>query len=288
MADTGAGGAAPVAGVMGWPVGHSLSPVLHGHWLDRYDLAGHYVPLPVAPARLAQAVRGMVALGMVGANVTVPHKEAVAALVDDLSATARRIGAVNTLIVGPDGRIGGDSTDGYGFMANLDALAPAWPTDRPAVVIGAGGAARAIVDALAERGVPEVRVVNRTQARARALGADLAREATAVVAIGTEALATALDGAGLLVNATTQGMAGQSPLTVDLAPLPADAVVADIVYTPLDTPLLAGAKARGLAVVDGLGMLLHQAVPGFQAWFGQRPTVDAAARAVVLAALARR
>jgi shikimate dehydrogenase len=281
-------GAAPLAGVIGWPIGHSLSPVLHGHWLARYRLAGAYVALPVSPDRLDAALTGLGALGFAGANVTVPHKEAAARLADRPSETVARIGAANTLVIGEDGTIAADSTDGYGFLANLDAGAPDWPADRPAVVIGAGGAARAIVDALQQRGCPEIRVVNRTHERAEALARALAGAAGHVIAVEWVRRSQALDGAGLVVNTTTQGMTGQPPLDLALDALPAGAVVNDIVYAPLETPLLAAARARGLTAVDGLGMLLHQAVPGFAAWFGLRPMVDAAARGAVLAALAGR
>ena len=272
-------GRARLAGVMGWPVGHSRSPRLHGYWLERYRIDGAYVPLAVPPGRLAEALRALPALGFAGCNVTVPHKEAALAAVDDVEAEARSIGAVNTIVVGPDGRLAGRNTDAYGFMAHLRAAAPAWrPAAGPAAVIGAGGAARAVLHALAAAGVPEIRLVNRTPARAEALAAAL----QGPIAVRPWAQrAEALAGAALLVNTTTLGMTGQPAL--DLAPegLAPGAVVYDLVYAPLATPLLQAARAAGLAAVDGLGMLLHQARPGFEAWFGVEPEVDAGLRAFV-------
>ncbi|MBW8729118.1 MAG: shikimate dehydrogenase [Inquilinus limosus] len=229
-----------LAGVIGWPVGHSRSPQLHGHWLARYSIDGAYVPMAVAPERLETALRGLAALGFRGCNVTVPHKEAAMALVDELDPLARRIAAVNTIVVREDGRLFGTNTDGFGFLANLQAGSPGWSAGRgPAVVVGAGGAARAVIVALTDAGAPEIRLANRTRAPAL----DLALDA-----------------------------------------LPADALVNDIVYVPLETPLLAAARARGNPVVDGVGMLLHQARPGFESWFGVAPVVDAALRAAVLGA----
>lgn len=276
-------GSARLAGVIGWPVSHSRSPRLHGHWLARHGLDGAYVPLAVAPENLEIALRGLGALGFAGANVTVPHKEAACALVDDLDPLARRIGAVNTLVVGADGRLSGRNTDAHGFMANLRAGAPDWRGDAPAVVLGAGGAARAVVVGLLDAGVPEVRLTNRTQGRAETMAAELAGDAGTITVIDWSRRGDALDGAGLVVNTTTLGMAGQAALDLDLAPLPLQAVVTDIVYTPLETPLLANGRARGHTVVDGLGMLLHQAVPGFRAWFGIEPVVDDDLRRFVLA-----
>lgn len=271
-------GKAKVAGVMGWPVGHSRSPRLHGYWLERYAIDGAYVPLPVTPENLAPAVRGLAALGFAGANLTIPHKEAVMPLLDAVDETARRIGAVNTIVVGPDGELAGSNTDAYGFIENLRAGAPAWrAVSGPAVIIGAGGAAKAVAVALADAGVPDIRIVNRTEARARALA-----EAIGASTVAWEARRAALDGAALVVNASALGMTGQPPLDLDLSPLPESAVVNDIVYAPLETPLLAAARARGNPVVDGIGMLLHQGRPGFRAWFGVDPAVDDALRDHVL------
>lgn len=269
-------GHARLAGVLGWPVSHSRSPRLHGHWLETLGLDGAYVPLPVHPDRFAPAVRALVDLGFRGANVTIPHKQAAFAVCDVVDASARRAGAVNTLVF-RDGRIEGSNTDGYGFLESVREQAPEWrPQAGPAVVLGAGGAARAIAAALLDAGCPGVTLVNRSRERAEALARDLGGP---VAVAGSPPLRDA----ALLVNATSLGMQGQPPLLLDLAPLPAGGVVADIVYVPLETPLLAAARARGLRAVDGLGMLLHQARPGFEAWFGVAPRVDAALRAVVAA-----
>jgi shikimate dehydrogenase len=281
-------GRAALAGIMGWPVGHSLSPRLHGFWLREHRIDGAYVPLAVPPERLEQALRALPALGFRGVNLTIPHKEPALALVDRTTPAAARIGAVNTVVVGQDGLLG-DNTDGYGFMASLAAGAPDWQARAgPAVLLGAGGAARAIAVALLDAGVPELRLVNRTQARAETLAAQLeevARERGATLALLPWQDAEALAGASLLVNTTSLGMTGEPALEIDLAPLPAAALVTDIVYNPLETGLLAAARARGRPVVDGLGMLLHQARPGFRAWFGVDPVVSDALRATVLAGL---
>jgi shikimate dehydrogenase len=281
-------GRAALAGIMGWPVGHSLSPRLHGFWLREYRIDGAYVPLAVAPDRLEQALRALPAMGFRGANLTIPHKEAGLAAVDRITPAAARAGAVNTVIVEPDGLLG-DNTDGYGFMANLAASAPAWhAADGPAVLLGAGGAARAIAIALIDAGAPELRLVNRTLTRAEALAAqlaDVAHERGTVLTVLPWQDRHALSGACLLVNTTSLGMTGQPPLELDLAAMPARALVTDIVYSPLETGLLATARARGHAVVDGLGMLLHQARPGFRAWFGVDPEVSDALRATVVAGL---
>jgi shikimate dehydrogenase len=281
-------GRAALAGVMGWPVGHSLSPRLHGFWLRQHRIDGAYVPLAVEPDRLEQALRALPAMGFRGVNLTIPHKEPALALVDRITPTAARIGAVNTVIVGQDGLLG-DNTDGYGFIASLAAGAPAWrPGAGPAVLLGAGGAARAIAVALIDAGVPELRLVNRTVARADMLASqlgDAARERGATLTVLHWQDEGALAGTSLLVNTTSLGMTGQPPLEVDLAPLPAEALVTDIVYNPPETGLLAAARAHGHVVVDGLGMLLHQARPGFRAWFGIDPEVTDALRATVLAGL---
>ncbi|WP_119460538.1 shikimate dehydrogenase [Rhodospirillaceae bacterium SYSU D60014] len=273
-------GRAMLAGVVGWPVSHSRSPRLHGFWLRHHRIDGAYLPLPVRPDSLAAALRALPLLGFKGANVTVPHKEAALAIVDRASAAARRIGALNTIVVGADGTLEGQNTDGFGFRENLRAHQPDWtPTAGPAVLLGAGGAARAIAVALLEEGVSEIRLVNRTADRAERL----AREINGPFQIHRWAdRGAALAEAGLLVNTTTLGMTGQPPLDLDLAALPTDAVVNDIVYAPLETPLLAAARARGNPVVDGVGMLLHQARPGFAAWYGVEPEVTPALRAFVL------
>lgn len=277
-----------VAGILGWPVAFSQSPRLHAYWLAKHGVDGAYVPLPVEPGRLADAVKGLAALGFRGGNVTKPHKEAVMPLLDAITPTAAAIGAVNTLIVGEDGRITGTNSDAPGFLANLRASAPQWRCDRPAAVLGAGGGARAVCAALLEAGVPEVRLFNRTVEKARALAAHFrAHHAAPVRALPFTAEAWRAEAAeaGAAVNTTSLGMTGQPPLDLDLGALPDDAVVADIVYSPLETPVLAAAAARGLACVDGLGMLLHQGGIGFEAWFGIRPEVDDALRAYVLEAV---
>jgi shikimate dehydrogenase len=280
------------AGVMGWPVSHSLSPRLHGQWLRRYGIDGTYEALPVEPDGLPTALADLRRNGFRGVNLTVPHKEAAMALVDEVDATGRRIGAVNTIVVGEGGRLAATNTDAYGLIENIRAAAPAALEarfgGRAAVILGAGGAACAAVVALADAGVAEIRIVNRTVARAEtlaALGRDGGADATA---LAWDARAAALDGTGLLVNTTTLGMTGQPPLDLDLRHLPGDAVVNDIVYAPLETGLLAAARGRGNPVVDGLGMLLHQARAGFHAWFGVDPAVDDALRAGVLAGMAGR
>lgn len=276
-------GRARLAGIMGSPVAHSLSPRLHGHWLARYGIDGAYVPLPVPPERLEQALRALPALGFAGVNLTIPHKEPAVALVDRLSSAATRVGAVNTVVVEADGTLSGDNTDGFGFIAALSESEVGWRAPAgPAVVLGAGGAARAVVVALIDAGVPEIRLLNRTAERAQALAAELGGP---IRAIAWAERSAALAGAALLVNTTSLGMKGQPPLDLALDALPRSALVTDIVYTPLITPLLAAAQARGNPVVDGLGMLLHQARPGFRAWFGVDPVVDAELRAVVAAGL---
>lgn len=274
-------GEARLAGVLGWPVAHSRSPRLHGYWIDRLGLDAAYLPLAVAPEHLAQVVRALPRLGFRGANLTIPHKEAVLPLLDAIDPLAARIGAVNTLVIDEEGRITGRNTDAFGFLENLRRNAPSWrPAAGPAAVIGAGGAARAVIAALTEAGVPEIRLVNRSRVRAEQLAATLGGP---IHVAEWADRADLLDGAGLLVNTTSLGMRGQPPLDLDLAALPLAAVVTDIVYVPLETPLLAAARRRGHPVVDGLGMLLWQAVPGFEAWFGPRPEVDEALRAFVMA-----
>jgi shikimate dehydrogenase len=273
-----------LAGVMGWPIGHSRSPALHGYWLKRYGIAGAYVPLAVRPDHLGQALRALPALGFAGCNVTVPHKEAMFRLVDHTDGAARRCGSVNLVIVRPDDTLEGRSTDGYGFVQSLRQDAPSWQPGRaPVALIGAGGAARAIAAALLEAGETQIRLVNRTEARGAGLVRDLG---PGLEAWPWASRAAALADCQLLINATALGMIAQDRLDLDLAALPTDAIVTDIVYVPLETPLLAAARARGNPVVDGLGMLLHQARPAFAAWFGIDPAVDDGLRQAVLARLA--
>ena len=268
-------GAARLAGVIGWPVHHSRSPRLHGHWLARHGIDGAYVPMAVEPAALATAVRGLQAAGFAGLNVTLPHKQAVMALCDRLDPSAARAGAVNTLVFGPAGIVG-CNTDGAGFLANLVAHGAA--PSGPALLLGAGGAARAIAAALLEAGVA-VSITNRSPARAEALAVAL----PGVRVLPWASRAAALADHALLVNTTQLGMDGQPPLELPLDAASPGLVVADIVYAPLVTPLLADAAARGLPVVGGIGMLLHQAVPGFAAWFGVTPLVDQDLQDAVLA-----
>lgn len=272
-------GKAKLAGVMGWPVAHSLSPRLHGYWLEHHRIDGAYVPLAVPPEKFVVALRTLPTLGFAGANVTVPHKEAALAAVDRVEPLAERIGAVNTIVIEADGALEGRNTDAFGFVANLDEGAPGWrKTAGPAVVLGAGGAARAVVAALVDLGIA-VRLVNRTTERAQALAEAIGDN---IDIVPWSRRTDALDGAGLLVNTTTLGMTGKPALDLALDPLPKTATVNDIVYAPLRTELLQAAAARGNRTVDGLGMLLHQARPGFAAWFGVEPEVTAELRAFVL------
>ncbi|PLX38191.1 MAG: shikimate dehydrogenase [Hyphomicrobiales bacterium] len=267
------------AGVIGWPVAHSRSPMIHGYWLKQYGIAGSYDRYPVEADRIDAFLADLAGAGLVGANVTIPHKEAAFRAAAEVDPVAAALGAVNTLWL-EDGKLCGANTDAYGFLANLDAEAPGWDeVPGPAVVLGAGGAARAIVWALKERGFAPVHVVNRTVSRAAEL---VAAFGSPLEAHGWDALGTLLGDAVLVVNTTSLGMAGNPPLEIDLSHLPDTALVTDIVYVPLETPLLAAAKARGLGTVDGLGMLLHQAVPGFERWFGVRPDVTPALRQLVV------
>ena len=272
----------PLAGVIGHPIAHSRSPALHGHWLRRYGIKGHYVPMDVAPQDLAEALRMLPRLGFVGINVTIPHKEAILQLADVVTDRAALIGAANTLIFRKDGKIHADNTDGAGFMANLRQYAPHWdPHAGPVALFGAGGAARAVVAALIEVGVPEIRIANRTRLRAEQLRSDFG--AKLVIHDWVHA-GEMLRDARLVINSTSVGMAGKPDLRLPLDALERGAVATDLVYTPLMTPFLTEAQARGAHVVDGLGMLLHQAAPGFERWFGRRPEVDQALRDAVLGA----
>ncbi|MCF6444626.1 shikimate dehydrogenase [Nereida sp. MMG025] len=270
-----------LAGVLGHPIGHSLSPRLHGHWLERYGINGHYVPLRVLPRNLAQTLKLLPKLGFAGVNVTIPHKEAVFKHADTVTERAKLIGAANTLVFQKGGKILADNTDGYGFMANLKSGAPDWSAKNgKAVVLGAGGASRAVIVSLLAEGAPEILLTNRTFERAEALAEEFGPRVTPIDWIDAGAI---VDDANVLVNTTSLGMAGQSDLRVPLDGLSPDTLVTDIVYNPLETGLLRAAKAKGCVTVDGLGMLLHQAVPGFAAWFGQKPEVDDALRKAVLA-----
>ncbi len=272
----------PLAAVIGHPIAHSRSPALHGYWLRRYGLQGHYIPIDIAPVDLADLIRTLPRLGFVGANVTIPHKEAILGIADHVTDRAALIGAANTLIFRKDGKIHADNTDGSGFIANLRQGAPQWsPAKGAAVVFGAGGAARAVIAALIEVGVPEIRVANRTRARADALRSDFGAKIQVHEWVQAGNL---LGDAATVVNTTSLGMTGKADFRVPLENLNPGALVTDLVYTPLKTQFLIEASARGCTVVDGLGMLLHQAAPGFERWFGLRPEVDDATRQAVLSA----
>lgn len=272
-----------LAGVMGWPVAHSRSPALHNHWIRHYGLAGAYVLLPVAPDLLGDAVRGLRALGFAGCNITIPHKIAAMALVDRIDPPARRIGAINTIVVEKDGALSGYNFDGFGYIQSLLDAQPGWRADAgPVTVLGAGGGSRAVIVSLAERGAKEIRLCNRSFDKAQALAAEFGAP---VKAIPWEQRHEALDGVALLVNTTSLGMKGQAPLDLALDRLPRQALVSDIIYVPLETPLLAAARQRGNATVNGLGMLLNQARPAFQAWFGVMPEITPELRRAIEATL---
>jgi shikimate dehydrogenase len=265
-----------LAGVMGWPVMHSRSPRLHNYWFEQHGLAGTYVPLAIEPGKLGGALRALAPLGFAGCNLTIPHKEAALAIVDEVAASARRMGAISCVTVRPDGSLIGTNNDGYGYIHGLLEACPEWRAEAgPIVVIGAGGGARAVVMSLADRGAHEIRIVNRTHARAETLAREFGGPVKACPWAERNA---ALDGAALLVNTTSQGMVGQSPLDISLERLPASAIVSDIVYIPRETPLLEAARLRGHRTVNGLGMLLHQARPAWEAWFGITPEVTPALR----------
>ena len=273
----------PKAGVLGDPVMHSRSPLIHNFWLSEYGIGGSYEKLHVTADEFAPFVRGLAAQGFVGANVTLPHKEAAFALADELDPLAERLQAVNTLVF-EGGRIKGLNTDGYGFMQNLTSHSPQWRRDRPVLVLGAGGAARAIVASLAAAGVPEIFMANRTVEKIESFRPLMHDYDCRLQALAWSERARPLAEIGLLVNTTSLGMAKQAApetgmvLDMTLADMAPDAVVTDIVYTPLITPLLQAARARELQIVDGLGMLLHQAAPGFALWFGRQPEVTPALR----------
>ena len=270
----------PLAGVIGSPVSHSRSPRLHQHWLRRYGIPGYYIPMDIASEDMEDALRSLPKLGFVGANVTIPHKERVLSLADVVSDRAALIGSANTLIFREDGKIHADNTDGYGFMENLRQGAPDWnPSSGPAAVIGAGGAARAVISALIDAHVPEIRLSNRTRARADALQREFG---TKVTVHDWVKAGNMFDGAATVVNASSLGMVGKPEMRLPLDGIEKDAVVTDLVYTPLETPLLAHARQTGCRTVDGLGMLLHQAAPGFERWFGMKPEIDDALREAVL------
>ena len=270
----------PLAGVLGNPIAQSKSPRLHRHWLRKYGLLGDYVPLHVTEENLETVVRAMPKMGFVGANVTLPHKIAVMQFADQITDRATLVGAANTLTFKDDGKIIADNTDGYGFMANLKQNAPDWdPTSGPAVLLGAGGAARAIIVALADAGVTEILLTNRTRTKADALRVEFG---TRIRVVDWVQAGNILEGAATVINSTSLGMTGNAALRIPLDGLTKGTLVTDIVYSPLRTRLLEEAEAAGCTVVDGLGMLLHQGVPGFERWFGVRPEVDDETRQAVL------
>lgn len=272
-----------IAGVMGFPVMHSRSPALHNYWFAKHKLAGTYLPLEIRPEGLEAALRALPALGFSGCNLTIPHKEKALHLVDEADGAARRIGAISCVTVRADGSLHGANYDGFGFIQSILEDAPDWRADAgPAVVVGAGGAARAVVFSLMEQGVPEIRLINRTLARAKALAEEFGQPLSAVP---WKARHAALDGAALLVNTTSQGMVGEKPLNLNLELLPVSALVADIIYIPRETPLLAAARRRGNRTINGLGMLLHQARPAWKSWFGIEPQVTPELRALIEATL---
>ena len=270
----------PLAGVIGSPIAHSKSPQLHHHWLRTYGLRGHYIPMDVSADDLAEVLKTLPKMGFVGVNITVPHKERVLDMADLITDRATLIGAANTLIFRKDGKIHADNTDGYGFIENLRQGAPGWdPKAGPAAVLGAGGAARAVVASLIDAGVPEILISNRTRVRAEKLADDFGKRLQVVEWVKAGNM---LEEAALVVNTTSLGMVGKPELRVPLDGIRREAVVTDLVYNPLQTRLLRVAGDIGCVTVDGLGMLLHQAVPAFERWFGQRPEVDTATRAAAL------
>lgn len=270
-----------IAGLLGWPVAHSRSPVIHNHWLAQYGIPGRYVLFNVPPEKLQSAVRGLAALGLRGCNVTTPHKQAIFPLLDRVDDLARRIGAVNTVVVEKDGTLTGFNNDGNGFIQSLRDADPTWrPDGGPVLVLGAGGAARAVVASLAAQGATEIRVSNRTSEKSQ----EIAEAMGAVVkVVPWEQREDALDGITMLANATSLGMSGKPALDMSLKELPARALVGDLIYIPPETPLLAAARARGHVTVNGLGLLLNQARPAFNAWFGVMPEITPALRAAIAA-----
>jgi shikimate dehydrogenase len=270
-----------IAGLLGWPVAHSRSPVIHNHWLAQYGIAGRYTLFAVPPEHLEAAVRGMAALGLRGCNVTTPHKQAIFPLLDRVDDLARKIGAVNTVVVDKDGMLSGFNNDGNGFIQSLRDADPKWrPDSGPILVLGAGGAARAVVASLAVQGAKEIRLVNRTLDKAKEI-ADAVGPVVKVLPWGQRD--DALDDVALLANATSLGMAGKPSLQISLERLPKGALVGDLIYLPPETPLLAAARMRGNITVNGLGLLLNQARPAFNAWFGVMPEITPGLRQAIAA-----
>jgi shikimate dehydrogenase len=269
-----------LAAVLGHPVAQSKSPLMHGHWLKKNQVSGDYIAIDIPPMRFNTTVRMLFDVGFSGFNVTIPHKVQALAFADDMSSRAHRIGAANTLIKMDSGKISADNTDGYGFMTNLGSQSSTWlPGAGPSLVLGAGGAARAVLVALLDAGVPKIYLCNRTRARAEDLAADISY---CIEVIDWEDKQDILPDVFTVVNATSLGMTGKPPLEFDLKNVNPDALVTDLIYAPLETQLLRDARARGCEVVSGIGMLLHQGVPGFDAWFGSWPAVDEELEALVL------
>jgi shikimate dehydrogenase len=270
----------PLAGVIGSPIAHSRSPQLHQHWLRNYGIRGHYIPMDISANDLGDAIRTLPKVGFVGVNITIPHKERILEIADLVTDRATLIGAANTLIFRKDGKIHADNTDGYGFLENLKSGAPQWrPAAGPAAVLGAGGAARAVLASLLDAGVPQILLSNRTRARAEKLQSDFGQR---VQVVDWVQAGNMIEDAALVVNTSSLGMQGKAEMRVPLDGLRPDMVVTDLVYTPLETGLLKTANEVGCTTVDGLGMLLHQAVPAFERWFGLRPDVDDATREAAL------
>ena len=270
-----------IAGLLGWPVAHSRSPVIHNHWLAHYGIPGRYVLFAVPPEKLEAAVRGIAVLGLRGCNVTTPHKQAIFPLLDRVDDLARRIGAINTVVVEKDGKLSGFNNDGNGFIQSLRDADRKWsPASGPILVLGAGGASRAVVASLAAQGAKEIRLANRTPDKAQAIAEAVGG---VVKVVAWEQREDALDGIALLANATSLGSAGKAPLEIKLDRLPKDALVGDLIYVPPETPLLAAARLRGNVTVNGLGLLLNQARPAFNAWFGLMPEITPALRQAIAA-----
>ncbi len=272
-----------LAAVMGWPISQSRSPMLHNYWFEKHKLAGSYVPLAVEPAGLRAALRALPSLLFSGCNLTIPHKQEAFKIVDEVDITAKKIGAISCVIVRPDGSLSGTNNDWYGFVHNILDFVPGWNASAgPAAVMGAGGGARAVVYGLLERGATEIRLCNRTHARAKTLAAELGGP---IKVFPWEERHDVIDGCAVLANATNQGMIGQNALDLRLDKLPKQAFVCDIIYNPRETPLIEAAKRRGHRTVTGLGMLLHQGIPAWKAWFGVAPEVTAELRARIEATL---
>jgi shikimate dehydrogenase len=274
-----------LAGVMGWPIAQSRSPILHNYWIEKYNLNGRYVPLAVRPERLSDAIRGLPALGFRGCNLTMPHKQLAMTMVDSLTDTAKRIGAVNCIVVGEGSKLSGTNNDGNGYVLSVQEVAPQWrPSDGPIAILGAGGAARAIIVAFLERGASEIRLINRTFEKAERLAKEFG---SAIKPIAWDKRSDAIADVALLTNATNQGMVGQPPLEIALDKLSSRTLVSDLIYVPPETPFLTAAKARGNVIINGLGMLLHQARPAFEAWFGVMPEITPDLRASIIATFNR-